>query len=207
MRLLFPFVFGATTLCAQPISFGIKGGVPLTDSLKTTQEFPVNSSTANNRYVVGPMVELRLPFGLAVELDALYRRVNYNNSFFSIGDSMFSRTTGNAWEFPLLAKYRFPSKVVRPYAEAGAAWDTLSGLTQTTTSFLFSGSTVTTTSSPPELHHTTTTGFVMGGGIDIHAIFIHVSPELRYTRWANQHFVGSVESNQNQVEFLIGLTF
>jgi hypothetical protein len=156
------------------------------------------------------MVELRLPFGLGVEFDALYRRVNYNDSFFAIGASTASRTTGNAWEFPLLAKYRFPSKIVRPYVEAGIAWDTLSGLIQTTThetgsSFFFT----TTTSSPSELRHSTVKGFVMGAGIDVHALLIHVSPELRYTRWDNQHFFapGLIESNQNQLEFLIGLTF
>jgi hypothetical protein len=96
--------------------------------------------------------------------------------------------------------------------EAGVAWNNLSGLAQTTTSFLASGaSTITgTTSSPPELQHSTTTGFVMGAGLDIHALLIHVSPELRYTRWGAQQFFssnGGLQSNQNQVEFLIGITF
>ena len=210
MRLLFPLLLGACSLGAQPFSFGLKAGVPLTNSLSTFQDFPFSSSTANNRYIVGPMVELRLPFGLGVEFDALYRRVNYNDSFFAIAASTASRTTANAWEFPLLAKYRFPSKIVRPYVEAGIAWDTLSGLIQTTThetgsSLVFT----TTTSSPTALHHSAVTGFVMGAGIDIHALVIHISPELRYTRWSNPHFFapGLIESNQNQLEFLIGLTF
>jgi hypothetical protein len=53
----------------------------------------------------------------------------------------------------------------------------------------------------------------MGAGVDIHALVIHVSPELRYTRWGTQQFSffnpegGGLESNQNQLEFLIGLTF
>jgi len=212
MRLAVLFLLSAISLCAQPFSFGIKGGVPLSDSLNTSQSFPFTFSSANNRYILGPMVELRLPFGFGVELDALYRRVNYNGSTFGVDVSTNSRTTGNAWEFPLLAKYRFPSKIVRPYVEAGIAWDTLSGLVQTTTSFIASGGITTTnrTSNPPELHHSSTSGFVMGAGIDIHAIFIHVSPELRYTRWGAQHFFspnGGLQSSQNQAEFLIGLTF
>ena len=32
--------------------------------------------SASKNYVVGPMVELNLPFGLAVEADALYRPLN-----------------------------------------------------------------------------------------------------------------------------------
>ena len=44
-----------------------------------------------------------------------------------------SSTTGSAWEFPIMAKYRFHAPVARPYVGAGIAFDTLSGLTQTIT--------------------------------------------------------------------------
>lgn len=213
MRLLLCLA-GALAAGAQPISFGVKAGVPVTDSLNTSQGFNVNFTSANNRYLVGPTVELKLPFGLGVEFDALYRRLNYNGRFFGVDTSETSRTTGNAWEFPLLAKYRFPTKVVRPYVDAGIAWDTLSGLSQTATTFgIPTGIVTTTTSNPPELRHTTTTGFVIGGGIDVHALIVHVSPEIRYTRWGSQHFLfsnpngGGLHSNQDQVELLVGITF
>ena len=93
-----------------------------------------------------------------------------------------------------MAKYRLPSRIVRPYVAAGIAWDTLSGVTNAVG--------ITTTNS-------TVTGAVLGGGIDIHAIVIHVSPEIRYTRWTSQHFNISnvLNSNQNQAEFLVGITF
>jgi len=51
---------------------------------------------------------------------------------------------------------------------------------------------------------------VMGVGLDIKALLIHVSPEVRYTRWGAQHFVdpnGLLHSNLNQAEFLVGITF
>jgi len=51
---------------------------------------------------------------------------------------------------------------------------------------------------------------VMGVGLDIHALVIHLSPEIRYTRWGTEHFKlpnGSFLSNQNQAEFLVGITF
>jgi hypothetical protein len=68
----------------------------------------------------------------------------------------------------------------------------------------------TSTGSPAELHKNSVTGFVLGAGLDVHALLIHVAPEIRYTRWGAQHFLapnGGLNSNQNQAEFLVGITF
>ena len=134
MRPLFLLLFGAVSAWAQPFSFGVKAGVPLNNFLNAaqSQQFAFNATT--NRYIVGPTAELHLPFGLGVEFDILYRRFDYNGSGTLVDVVTNSRTTGNAWEFPLLAKYRFPMKIVHPYVDAGVAWDKLSGLTQTITS-------------------------------------------------------------------------
>jgi opacity protein-like surface antigen len=211
MRPLFLLLFGAAAAFSQPFSFGVKAGVPLTDFLSTVQSpnFGFNSNT--KRYIVGPTVELRLPFGLGIELDALYRRLDYTSSANLVDVFISGNTTGNAWEFPLLAKYRFPSKVLRPYVDAGIAWDTLSGLTQTITQTVFpTRTTTTTTSNPAELNKNTVTGFVTGAGLDVKVLLIHLSPEIRYTRWGAQHFLssnGGLQSSQNQAEFLLGITF
>jgi hypothetical protein len=208
MRSLCLFLFGAVCAFSQPFSAGIKVGVPLTDFFNTVQ----NASTSvPNRYIAGVTAELRLPFGLGVEVDALYRRLHYEDT---IGNPLngitTDRTTANSWEFPILLKYRFPSKIVRPYAVAGIAFDTLSGLTDTVTQTIAPTPTsTTTTSTPAALTNNTTKGFVIGAGIDIHALVIHISPEIRYTRWGTQHFDlhGVLNSNQNQAEFLLGITF
>jgi hypothetical protein len=59
----------------------------------------------------------------------------------------------------------------------------------------------------------------MGGGVEIHLLLVRISPEIRYTRWGTQQFngifpagvasgiAGSLTSNQNQAEFLVGFTF
>jgi len=224
------FLAGAPLALAQPFTFGVKGGVPLTDFLSATSTGNLGYFTTTNRYIVGPTAELRLPFGLGVEFDALYRHLNYSNTANAVDVLINSSTTSGAWEFPLLAKYRFPSKLVRPYVEAGFAWNTLSGLTQTITQTVIPTSVTTTssTSSPAELRHNTVSGFVAGVGIDIHVLFLHISPEIRYTRWNAQHFVtpvfaviapgaglvnlspalpGTIQSNQNQAEFLVSFTF
>jgi hypothetical protein len=193
------------------LTFGVKAGVPLTDFLEVARSPNFGFNTNTKRYIVGPTVELRLPFGLGVEVDALYRRLNYEGNGTLLDVLTNNRTTGNAWEFPLLLKYRAPGPLVRPYFTVGVAWDTLSGMTQSITRTLASGQITSLISNDPaELQNKTTTGFVIGGGVDIHAIFLHVSPEIRYTRWGNQHFAdpsGLLQSNRNQAEFLLGFTF
>jgi len=211
MKPLFLLWFGAVSAWAQLFSYGVKAGVPLNEFLDAakSQQFAFNSTT--NRYIVGPTAELHLPLGLGIEFDILYRHFDYNGSGTLASIVTSSSATGNAWEFPLLAKYRFPTKVVHPYVDAGVAWDKLSGLTQAITSIVAPNRTATTsTSDPAQLNATATRGFVMGGGLSVKVLVIHVSPEVRFTRWGAQHFVdpsGLLHSNLNQGEFLLGITF
>lgn len=237
MKSLFLCLLGALGAVAAPFSFGVRGGVPLTDFINSveTGTSPViigsgpqtsalgpglfGITTTTNRYIIGPTVELHLPAGFGIEFDALYRHLNYNATGNLTDVAVSSRTSSNAWEFPLLLKYRFPTPIVKPYVDAGVAWDTLSGLKQTVTATVLPTHITTTnsTSSPAELHHNTVTGFVVGVGLDVHAIFVHISPEIRYTRWGAQHFLPPgipgvtnglpIESDQNQAEFLLGITF
>jgi opacity protein-like surface antigen len=121
-----------------------------------------------------------------------------------------SSTSADAWEFPLLLKYRFGPKIVRPYVDAGFAWDTLTGLKQALRQTVATITNSSTTSTPVDLNKKGTSGFVLGAGLDIHAVLVHISPEVRYTRWNSAQFsnpAGLVESNQNQAEFLVGITF
>lgn len=196
---------------AGPLSFGIRAGVPLTDFIDSVNSGNDVVTATTHRYIVGPSLELRLPGGFGVEVDALYRRFNYNSSFNLVDVFTNNQTTGNAWEFPLLVKYRFATPLIKPYIDAGLAFDTLSGLKQTVVSTLSPNrQTTTTTSNPSELKNSTTAGFVIGFGADIHALVLHISPEIRYTRWGSSHFTipnGAAISNQNQAEFLVGFTF
>jgi len=216
MRL--PYLLSGLLLSAgpafcQPFSFGLRGGVPMTDFLSTVRSGNFNFTSNTNRYIVGPTAELRLPFGFGLEADILYRHFSYTGSGGITGITttlLSSSTTSNAWEFPLLAKYRLPGKVIHPYVAGGVAWDTLSGLTQAVTRTVAGITSKTTTSNPPELGNSTSRGFVLGAGISVKVLVIHISPELRYTRWGAKHFLdpnGGLSSNQNQAEFLVGFTF
>jgi opacity protein-like surface antigen len=208
MRPLFLLLFGAASAFGQLFSYGVKAGVPLNEFLNAAESQQFAFSSTTNRYILGPTAELHLPFGLGVEVDVLYRRFSYSGSGTLAGVVTNSSASGNAWEFPVLAKYRFSKvKVVHPYVDAGVAWDTLSGLTQAITK---NHITTTTTSTPAELNATSTRGFVMGGGLSVKVLLIHLSPEIRFTRWGAQHFIdpnGLLHSNVNQGEFLLGITF
>jgi hypothetical protein len=169
-------------LPAQPFSFGIRAGTPLDEAF-------VNEGGKNlfshdtQRLVIGPTVELRLPFHLGLEADALYRRYN-------IGGDV------NHWEFPILVKYRFSgAPLIHPYVAAGPSFNHVSDPGM----FL-------------DRPNASTAGFTMGAGIEVRALILRLSPELRYTRWRDKNIDlgpsnSGLSSNLNQVEFLVGFTF
>ena len=71
--------FAVTGLAQEssPIGIGVKGGVPLNDAFVVRATNPVDYIADTHRYIVGPYVELRLPGGFGVELDALYQTYEY----------------------------------------------------------------------------------------------------------------------------------
>lgn len=186
---------------SQVFSWGLRGGVPLTDFATTVQNQNFTFNTSTDRYIIGPTAELRVPFGLGVEVDALYRHMSYTGSGL-VGSITGSSLDSGQWEFPILAKYRFRGKIARPFVDAGVSFDKLMGVSQSVKSSI-------STDSPTIVNKDSTTGFVLGGGLDLRFV-IHISPEIRYTRWGSQQFIdptGLLHSNQNQAEVLIGVTF
>src|SRR5687767_2638818 len=123
-------VVAAASSLAQPIGLGIKGGMPLGDLFEArTNGF----DTDTKRYIVGPMMELRLPAGLAIEVDALYSRANFSSVLGAAGSLITAPFNTNSWEFPILLKKKFGgadavAASARPYVGAGASFRRLSGL-------------------------------------------------------------------------------
>ncbi len=179
------FFFSSTALLAQTFSYGLRGGVPVTDAFQTVTSGLGSVFSNSKGYVFGPTFEIRLPFGLGVEVDALYRPLSYD---FQDVNSSASHASFASWEFPILGKYRFPFPVVKPFVDAGPSFRAVgSG-----GSFL-SGK-----------------GFALGAGVEAGLFHVHLSPELRYTHWGAdgaERPLSILQSGQNQVEFLIGLTF
>lgn len=203
MRAFVLLLLGAAGAFSQPLSFGVKGGLPLTDFFDTVSTQGANFNAGTKQYIVGPTVELRLPAGFGIEFDALYRRFHYDSNFNLLGAVANVATTGNAWEFPLLLKKKFAAGPVRPFVDGGVSFDRISGLTKSVKNLA---------QSPSALKNNFAPGIAIGGGIDFHLFFLHITPEIRYTRWTREHFSqvqsgGSLNSNQNQAEFLVGFTF
>jgi hypothetical protein len=106
MRLVCLLLLTSTAAFSQLFSFGIKGGLPMTDFVDAASTQNFSSSAYTNRYIVGPTAELRLPFGLGVEFDVLYRHFGYSTTGIIAGPTstvIAKDTTSSAWEFPLLA--------------------------------------------------------------------------------------------------------
>ncbi len=169
-------IFLPVIAVAQPISVGVKIGAPVTDA------FDVVSGRANflgdtKRLLIGPTVELRLPFGFGVEVDALYRRFeyNFNSAGFGLpGEILTAQTKSGSWEFPLLAKYRTPFPLVKPYGVGGLTFNHLTGVKQTLT--CLGG---TCSRSFDDVAHDTNVGLVLGAGIQVNALLLKISPEIR----------------------------
>ena len=184
-----------TAFAAEHIfSVGIKGGVPLTDAFADHTANGVDTITRtfsdSKKYVIGPTVELSLPFGFAVEADALYRPLNLASDATVVPRPAQRFSTDiNAWEFPILGKYHFlHTPIVKPYVEAGPI-------------FRHVGS---------EASHLSSAGFAAGVGVDLKILLVRVTPEIRLSRWAGDahvNFTGAPPSQLNQAEFLIGISF
>jgi opacity protein-like surface antigen len=145
----------------------------------------------NLRYSVGPMLELNLPLGFGAEFNALFKKT----------EASAANTLGSfhSREFPLVAKYKFPGVLVRPYLAAGYNYRSLGDVVSFLRSIPARGSLIDKTSSH---------GVVVGAGFRVNAVAIKISPELRFTRWNNGGFtLADTALSRNQAELLIGITF
>lgn len=185
----------------QSLTVGVIGGARVTDDLTGA-----GATSVSKRYVVGPELDIGLPFGLGVEVDALYRREGFQSSFSNDFSSSFSDERANSWEFPMLLKYRLPIPLVKPFLEAGYAPRVIHGSISSNVPI-----------SPPFQHSTSSEhwpdsqGLVIGGGVQLAIGSLRLSPGVRYTHWNNTPITGSYSngpswiSTQNQIDLLLGI--
>jgi len=127
--------------------------------------------------------EVRLPARFSLEIDALHRGYTFI--------SQSGSTSASSWEFPILAKYHLLKGPVRPFVDGGVSFSHLSNVESLIVS----------------PNHTTNFGVVLGAGVDIHALVLHISPEIRYTGDTLKNFDTVLSSNRNQLTFLLGIGF
>ena len=169
---VFLFAVVALPCIGQRLEVGAKAGVPITDTFETssffTIEFGEGATSATRRYTIGPMVGVRLPHGLGIEFDALYRRVGFNRLTKSAGVILdATHTTANSWEFPILAKVfvrRLP--VLKPFIDGGIAFRTINGVSSTTVRSFFDTITRSSGTSDLILANRSSYGGVIGLGAE-----------------------------------------
>ena len=174
IRLSIALLCYATLGLSQRLSIGAVGGLRLTGDPQTYYD---NSNS--KPYLVGPMIEVRLPLNFALEADALYSRLGNTFYFPGIARESTTRTIANSWEFPLLAQYRLPVSRVHPYLSLGVAPRNAGGRINTI-QYGYYQSDVTFSSVDWHAHDH---AFVLGGGIDVEFWHIRISPQIRYVRW------------------------
>ena len=178
------WLLAAGSVGAQNIGYGIRGGIPLTDSFDFVKQFSLQK-VQTSRFTIGPTLEVRLPLGLSVQVDALYKRHKIVNG----------TSTASNWELPLLAKYRLPGLLTRPFVEGGVSFQSLGEIAKFATNQGVDKS---------------RRGFVMGAGVEAKLMKVRLSPEIRWTRWGDAKFLVNPTSLLNassQFEVLVGLTF
>ena len=207
---------------------GFKSGAQLTVPFAVTPQpsahYPFDRFDPDiTNLIYGPAVEVRLPWSLGIELDALHKKLKYTKTTIEPLDQFIAETTATSWEVSmLLKKYLRRFGPLRPYGDVGLSLRHVSGQTHLDefgpsfeppvgSQLVFSGTVPT-----EDLINTWSSGLALGGGVDIQRYSFHVTPEVRYTRWSNESFrnlglsfTGSatMQSNKNALEFLVSFTF
>ncbi len=192
---------------AQRFTFGAIGGTPFSDASRSDIVSGRGGygtwHLLTRRYTAGGMFEVRVPFGLSIEADALYKRTDTTESRF-LGPSFGTIThlAANTWEFPMLINHHWHGRL-RPFAGVGGTFRRLQGYDAWTESIALGFD------PPYSVYRYRTDDPLTEGGIVAHAgvrLFhvgpLNVSPEFRYTRWTTLRFLPA----QNQLEFLLKLT-
>jgi Outer membrane protein beta-barrel domain len=232
MRRAIPFLFVlflSPTAFSQSIQFGVKGGIPLSRYFRTAGRADQHTSYSSlaNRYTVGPTIEVRLTERIGVEFDVLYKHFQFEKFAYSatggpsspIDTQVRTKTTTDSWEVPLLLKYHTPGLPVGTFIEVGPFFQGLGQIRQTRTTRRFDSGVpleVTRTNTPDDLGYwRTNSGFVFGGGIELRMKSLKLSPGARTTMWRHKSLYSTTAASydgllgfeQNQVEFLMGITF
>jgi hypothetical protein len=208
-------VYGQDSESHMPVTLGLKVGIPVTDmfSAGNTTQFgntiPGSGfSSAVPRYEFGVSGEFHLPKHLRFEVDGLYKRGGFSSALpWAGGGSAYRPTTFNSWEVPGLFKYNVTVGHFRPFIDFGASLRHISTITQTTyAAGLFNGMSITDNSIA--LHNRNSFGGVAGFGITFKKGPFELTPEARYTRWANEAFqTNGLRTNLDQGDVLLGISF
>ena len=198
-------LFGLAPLEAQ-VDIGVTGGVPLTPFILNTSAGDRSGfaqiASATRRYTIGPNLEFHIHGPVGIETGALYKRFGFDtvsaSSVFSLGptaERVVSSTTGNSWEFPILAKVhlRFLPGV-NGFLTAGPSIRRLTGVTEAGERTLYPTCPPPCaiqivdykTDSPAAMDRRISIGAAFGAGFEFRIGSLRLDPGFRVTRWDSE---------------------
>lgn len=203
----------------MPVTLGLKVGIPVTDMFSTSNTGGLgtgsstglpgsNYSSHTPRYILGASAEFHMPFHLRFEVDGLYKRGGFNSVTPSGNGLAYTPTSLNWWEFPGLFKYNISLGHFRPFIDFGATLRHISTITQT--AYVPGNFQGVISNNSSDIHNRNSFGGVAGFGITFKKGPFELTPEARYTRWANQAFAsnnGGLRTNLDQGDILLGISF
>jgi len=149
--------------------------------------------TGDRSPILGLSAEARLSGRFSIEADVLRRPMDSTIIYttFPAGSPAVTTTLRftevEAWEFPLLLKYRLPSRgPAHPFLAIGPEFRSQQNAGAT------------------EL---TQTGVSAGAGMSFDLGRIRLVPQLRYTRWSVHSIYPKYATKPDQLEFLAGITY
>jgi len=194
MKVFTLVLLAAGASSAEVFSFGLETGIPINGLLTTAApRFQVRT----HRYTLGPTFELNLPHGVAFEVDLLYKRLEYSYSppASSIIQTPSATVNVSRLELPVLLKYKIGVQHCQPFVDLGGSFNRVVHI---------EGMNVA------ELRHRHTRGVLIGAGLERRFGPFRLTPEVRFTRWADRNFGvhdAPLRSNFTQAEFLMGFEF
>lgn len=209
---------------------GVRGGVPVTNSL-ATESGPATSlvygveipfagfRSTERRYTVGPTVGLGLWRGFQLQVDALYNRLGYESALAIINTpssgawAMETWVRAAQWRFPAQVRYRWGRLTVgggmvlsRIVAESERYRSTRRGLFDRQ-AFVGEG----VSERVEQMQRRNGLGVVASVGAAWRRGPLRICPELRYTRITRRTIDGAgpggfIHNNANQFEILVAIT-
>ena len=195
-------VLSGSLLFGQEFRVGLVGGTPITSSfVPATSFYPgdaVNppsiwtAASGPRTFLAGLSLEALISSRFSIEGNVLHRDLWAKQVYTMNPGSPEARTTvdpfvaSTTWEFPVLFKYTMPGNSWRPFVDGGVSFRSLER-----------------TGAPGPSRH----GYTGGAGIAIELGRIQLTPQFRYTRWAQSQSNGYYDVKRDQVEFVTGISY
>src|SRR5262249_55444627 len=117
-------------LAEESMLIGAKAGLPIMDPFVLSSDNAItnNYTFETKRFIAGPSFQMKLPFKVGFEADALYRRLHYESNPF-LFNTLHASTDASSWEFPLMVTRALPVRYLHAYGGIGVSLAHVSGQT------------------------------------------------------------------------------